>query len=93
MDELFRRFFGFAPSDRYYGMLNPDERPQEGHPKAPNPLPVSPKALQDALRGLATFETIQGPGPYPVRVLVAARHGWRTGDQCGASGHIVRKYE
>ena len=71
VDELFRRFFGFAPSDRYYGMLNPEERPQEGRPQAPNPLPISPEALQAALHGLATFENIKGPGPYPVRVLVA----------------------
>ncbi len=70
VDELFRRFFGFAPSDRYYGMLNPNDRQPEDHPKAPNPLPISPKALQAAMQGLATFETIEGPGPYPVRVLV-----------------------
>jgi hypothetical protein len=55
VDELFRRFFGFAPSDRYYGTLKPEERPQEGRPQAPNPLPVSPKALQAALHGFATF--------------------------------------
>ena len=71
VDELFRRFFGFAPSDRYFGMLNPGERHQENPPKAPQPLPISPNALKAALRGMATFETIKGSGPYPVRVLIA----------------------
>jgi heavy metal sensor kinase len=71
VDELFRRFFGFAPSDRYFGMLNPGGRHQENPPKAPKPLPISPNALKSALRGMATFETIQGSGPYPVRVLIA----------------------
>ncbi len=71
VDELFRRFFGFAPSDRYFGMLNPGERHPKDPPKAPQPLPISPEALKAALHGLATFETIKGSGPYPVRVLVA----------------------
>jgi heavy metal sensor kinase len=70
VDELFRRFFGFAPSDRYFGMLNPGEHPKNP-PKAPQPLLISPEAMHAAQRGLATFETVKGSGPYPVRVLVA----------------------
>jgi heavy metal sensor kinase len=75
VDELFRRFFGFAPSDRYFGMLhprdNPPPNPQLNLPPAAQPLPISPNALQAALHGLATFETVKGSGHYPVRVLVA----------------------
>jgi heavy metal sensor kinase len=71
VDELFRRFFGFAPSDRYFGMLNPEERPPENRPPVHAPLPISPKALQAALLGVATFETVKGTGPYPVRLLIA----------------------
>ena len=72
MDELFRRFFGFAPSNRYFEMLDPRGR-QQTEPSAclPHRLSISPKALQDALQGVATFETIKRPGAYPVRVLIA----------------------
>ncbi len=36
VDELFRRFFGFAPSDRYFGMLNPGGRhPERSSESAP----------------------------------------------------------
>jgi heavy metal sensor kinase len=70
LDELFRHYFGFDPSSRYFEMLDPRGEHQGGRP-APAPLPINPKALQAALQGVATFETIQGPGPYPVRVLIA----------------------
>ncbi len=70
LDELFRRFFGFSPSERYFELRDPLGRHESGRPPSPTPLPVSPKALQNALRGAATFETLQGFGPYPVRVLI-----------------------
>ena len=71
VDELFQRFFGFAPPNRYFEMLDPRGRQQESRPVAPPPLSISPKTMENALRGLATFETIKGPGAYPVRVLIA----------------------
>ncbi len=70
IDEVFRRFFGFSPFDRYLEMLDPFGRP---HPQWPHPhsqkLPVSPTALKNASNGLPTFETIEGLGQYPVRIL------------------------
>jgi two-component system OmpR family sensor kinase len=71
LDELFRRFFDFTPSNRYFEMLDPWGRQQTGRPPASPPLPISPKALQAVLRGVATFETIDRPGSYPVRILIA----------------------
>ena len=68
---VFRRFFGFAPSHRYFEMLDPRGRHQDGRLTTIPPFSISPKALQNALRGLATFETIKRPGSYPVRVLIA----------------------
>lgn len=70
VDDLFRRFFGFSPSDRYFDMIDPKDRQPTDPPPKPLPLPISPKALQNALRGVASYETIQKPGAYPVRVLV-----------------------
>lgn len=70
LDELFRRFFDFSPSNRYFEMLDPRGRHQGGQPSAPAPLPITPQALQNALQGVATFETIKKDGPYPVRVLI-----------------------
>jgi two-component system, OmpR family, sensor kinase len=70
IDETFRRFFGFSPRDRYFQKLDP-----YGHrdPQQPGSgkLALSPGALQNASRGLPTFETLEGLGPYPVRMLTA----------------------
>lgn len=70
VDEIFRRFFGFSPWDRYFQMLDPlghrDPR-QPGTP--PGKIPLSKEALNDATRGVATFETVTGLEPYPVRIL------------------------
>ena len=66
IDEAFRRFFGFSPWQRYFGMIEPPGRfsgPSKGH------LPLSPKAREKAFKGLSTFETVEGLSPYPVRVL------------------------
>jgi len=70
IDELFRRFFGFSPWDRYFDFLDPSGRPDPQQPFAHSGrLPLSTEALRNASRGLATFETVEGLGRYPVRVL------------------------
>lgn len=71
VDELFRRFFGFAPSDRYFELRDPQGRHDSVPQPSPGPLSVSPQALHNALQGIATFETVKKPGSYPVRVLIA----------------------
>lgn len=70
VDELFRRFFGFAPSHRYFEMFDPRGQQRDNWPQTPPRFPISPKALENALQGIATFETRERPGsPYPVRFL------------------------
>jgi heavy metal sensor kinase len=69
LDELFRRFFGFSPANPYFEMLTPWGRPRSAPLPSP-PLPISPQALQSAMHGVATFETLKSTGPYPVRVLI-----------------------
>jgi len=56
--------------DRYFGRLDPSGRldPRQP-PSGPGKLPLSPQARKNALEGLPTFETLEGFGPYPVRVL------------------------
>ena len=71
VDDLFRRFFGYAPSNRYFEMFDPRGQQRDYRPQALKPLQISPKALENALRGVATFETLKRPGsPYPVRILI-----------------------
>jgi heavy metal sensor kinase len=70
IDETFRRFFGFSPMDRYFERLDPLGRLDPRQPPfGPGKLPLSPQALKNASKGLPTFETVEGIGPYPVRVL------------------------
>jgi two-component system OmpR family sensor kinase len=70
IDGLFRRFFGFSPWDRYFDFLDPSGRPDPRRPLAHSGrLPLGTEALRNAARGLATFETVEGLGKYPVRVL------------------------
>ena len=48
VDELFRRFFGFAPSDRYFGMLNPGDNTRGAlrkHPSHYQSVPVPCRRL------------------------------------------------
>lgn len=69
VDEIFRRFFGFAPVKRYFQMLDPLGRRQPAQPAAPSEqLSVSKDALENALRGISSFETVRGLEDYPVRV-------------------------
>lgn len=70
IDDVFRRFFGFSPLDRYFEMLDPiGRRDPRRPPDRSATLPLSPKALKNASEGLPTFETVEGMGKYPVRVL------------------------
>ncbi len=70
VDEVFRRFFGFSPWERYFRMLDPLGRrdPMHGGARSEK-LSVSPEALENASRGLPTFETLESIEPYPVRIL------------------------
>ncbi|PKN66840.1 MAG: two-component sensor histidine kinase [Deltaproteobacteria bacterium HGW-Deltaproteobacteria-15] len=65
VDEVFRRFFGFSPWERYFGMFDPGGRMDSGSGK----LRLSPKARKNAAEGRFTFETIEGIAEYPVRIL------------------------
>jgi heavy metal sensor kinase len=67
-DEAFRRFFGSIPVVPYFEWLDPRTDLQR-ETDEPDGAPLSPQAKQNALRGIATFETLEGEGPYPVRVL------------------------
>jgi two-component system OmpR family sensor kinase len=70
VDELFRRFFGFSPLDRHFEMFDPfGRRDPRQPPSLSSEVPLSPKALKNASRGLATFETFKSAGSYPIRVL------------------------
>ena len=70
VDEIFRQFLGFSPLDRSLELFD-----TQGHRDLNRPgsqaskLPLSPRALKDALHGAPTFETIKTTGPYPFRVL------------------------
>lgn len=70
VDEIFRRFFGFSPVQRYYQMIDPLGRRGSNQP-APRSqkLPLSEKALDNASRGVSTFETVQGLDEHPVRIV------------------------
>lgn len=70
IEALFRRFFGFSPWDRYYQMLDPRGRrdPRESA-SFPERAALSREALNNAARGIPTFETVEGLGPHPVRLL------------------------
>ena len=70
VDELFRHYLGFSPLNPSLELFDTQGRPDLNRPGAPGGrLPLSPKTLQEALRGVSTFETIESPGPYPFRVL------------------------
>ncbi len=70
VDDIFRRFFGFSPLDRYFERLGPLGRTPPGERSAGSPkIPLSPQARENATKGIPTFETVEGLEKYPVRVL------------------------
>ncbi len=70
IDEIFRRFFGFSPLDRYFDRIAPPDLLSPGIPSpGERKLPLSRSARENAAKGLPTFETVEGLGPYPVRML------------------------
>lgn len=59
VDDLFRRFFGFSPLNRYFKLLDPRGRLDPRRPRTDSlKQRVSPEALRKASRGLPAFETI-----------------------------------
>ena len=70
VEDIFRRFFGFSPLDRYFDIRDPWGKPgQRQPPDRSRKLPLSPEALKNALQGRPTFEDLEGVGDYPIRVL------------------------
>ncbi len=70
LDDLFRRFFGVSPLDRYFELLDPSGQHDPRRPGTPFPKPpLSQLALENARKGLPTYETVEGLGPNPVRLL------------------------
>jgi len=67
VEEFFRRFFGFSPWNPYFQMRDPAGNQEQ--PSSSRRLPLSRNALENALRNLSSFETVQGLDDYPVRVL------------------------
>jgi heavy metal sensor kinase len=75
IDDVFRRFFGFSPHDRYVQMLDPrGQHDPRLPPRSTQKLPFSPQAQANVRRGLPTFETIDGVVDYPVRLLTMPVH-------------------
>jgi heavy metal sensor kinase len=70
LNEIFRRFFGFSPAHPHFEMLDPFGRLQPGGLASPPEYPLTLEALLNALRGVATYETLEGANRFPVRVLV-----------------------
>ncbi len=70
IEEMFRRFFGFSPWDRYFQMFDPTGRNDlQEAPSARKRPPLTREAFINASQGLPTFETVEGLGTYPVRLL------------------------
>jgi heavy metal sensor kinase len=68
VEQLFRRFFGFAPTDPYFEMLDPAGRRRTTADQNRRLL-LTRQALENASQGFATFETVELPDQHPIRVL------------------------
>jgi heavy metal sensor kinase len=70
IDEAFRRFLGFSPWAPYFQMLDPrGNRDTRQSSQSPTKLPLSREALNNALHGIPSYETVEGLGEHPVRIL------------------------
>jgi two-component system OmpR family sensor kinase len=70
IEELLRHFYGPGFAERFFRFLDPQGELDPRWPQLRGGIQhASPKALQNAAEGFATFETVEGPSPYPVRVL------------------------
>ena len=70
VDELFRRFFGFSPLEHHFDILDPRRRfDQDQRGSGSAEFPISAQALERAMRGESSFETLIIDGPAPIRVL------------------------
>ncbi len=70
VDKAFRRFFGFSVQDYYFHMRDPLGNHDEPRSlPSSERLPLSEKSLDAAMRGLPSFDTVQGLREYPVRIL------------------------
>jgi two-component system, OmpR family, sensor kinase len=70
IDEIFRRFFGFSPWAPYFQMLDPHgNRDSRQSSQSSTRVPISKDALNNALHGISSYETVEGLGEHPVRVL------------------------
>jgi heavy metal sensor kinase len=67
-DEIFRRFFGSFPAPPYFEWLEPGRNMDREVDRAHVP-PLRRQARANAVKGVATFETVKGIERYPVRVL------------------------
>jgi two-component system OmpR family sensor kinase len=70
VDELFSRFFGFSPPNRYFEMLDPrgQHDPRQPRPRS-GKLPISAQAMKRASQGLPAFETVETNDHGPIRIL------------------------
>jgi heavy metal sensor kinase len=68
VDRLFRRHFGFSPLDPYFEMFDPSGQRDSRQQGSSRQIQISPEVLENAARGIATFETDESSGQ-PVRVL------------------------
>jgi two-component system OmpR family sensor kinase len=68
LGDIFRHFFGAPPIGPYFEWLDPQGHFDKNVPE-PNAPPFSALAKQNAMEGIATFETFKAPGAAAVRVL------------------------
>ncbi|OPY61895.1 MAG: putative sensor histidine kinase TcrY [Syntrophorhabdaceae bacterium PtaU1.Bin034] len=69
VDAVFRRFFGLMPMAPYFEWLDPRGNSSRRFEEPGGAPPLTDVARHNAMKGLATFETIKGVEPYPTRVL------------------------
>jgi len=70
VQSLLRRYFGPHFAERYYRFLDPGGQLDPRWPHdAGQALTLTRDALTNALQGDATFDTVPGPGRFPVRTI------------------------